>query len=149
MTIPHIEFIVCDDLGPLGRMVAPGDLLVLEPRDAARVLAEKKWIDGEYLKADRKAEAYRKMLGRAHYSNRRDAVREWFDVWTIEAAKLAVCSEWLLRIAGMLEMGKQQAINVPKGFSWNGFGPVRKLTAAITGADDKEIKGGRRFRAKL
>lgn len=141
-----VEFIVCDDLGPLGRMVPPGDLLVLEPREVNLVMAERRWVGERYLEADAKAERYRKRLKTAHLGGNRDAIREWFDVWTLEAAKYAVLSDWLLSITGLLEMGKQQAMNVPKGFSWNGYGPIRELTAAVVGASDEEIVAGRRFR---
>lgn len=140
------EFLSCDDLGPLGRMVSPGELLVLEPRDASRVIAERKWIGEQYLNADAKTEAYRKRLKTAHLSNHRDAIREWFDIWTLEAAKFAVCSNWLLSVIGLLEMGKQQAMNVPANFSWAGYGPIRELTRAVLEATDEEIIGGRRFR---
>lgn len=142
------EFLVCDDLGPVGRLAPPGDLFVMEPRDVNLVIAERRWISGKYLEADAKAEKYRKMLRTAHMRGRRDAVREWFDIWTIEAAKYAVCDSWLLSIIGRLEMGEQQAMNVPKGFSYNGYGPIRDLTAQVVEASDEEILGGARFRVK-
>lgn len=143
------EFLVCDDLGPLGRLAPPGDLFVMEPRDVNLVIAERKWISEKYLEADAKAEQYRKWLKTAHLRGRRDAIREWFDIWTIEAAKYAVCDGWLLSVVGLLEMGKQQAMNVPGNFSYNGFGPIRDLTKAVIEATDEEIIGGARFRAKL
>lgn len=143
------EFLVCDDLGPLGRLAAPGDLFVMEPKDVALVIAERRWINERYLEADEKAERYRKWLRTAHLSGRRDAIRGWFDVWTIEAAKYAICDGWLLSVVGVLEMGKQQAMNVPAAFSYNGFAPVRALTKAVVEATDEEILGGARFRAKL
>jgi hypothetical protein len=143
------EFLVCDDLGPLGRLAPPGDLFVMEPRDVNLVISERRWINEKYLEADEKAERYRKWLKTAHLRGRRDAIREWFDIWTIEAAKYAVCDGWLLSVVGLLEMGKQQAMNVPKDFSYNGFGPIRELTKRVVEATDEEIVGGARFRAKL
>ncbi|NLF17305.1 MAG: hypothetical protein GX595_08610 [Lentisphaerae bacterium] len=140
------EFLVCDDLGPLGRLVPPGELFVMEPRDVNLVIAERKWISGKYLEADEKAEQYRKRLKTAHLRGRRDAIREWFDIWTIEAAKYSVCDGWLLAVVGLLEMGKQQAMNVPKNFSYNGYGPIRELTKKVVNATDEEIINGARFR---
>lgn len=142
------EFLVCDDLGPLGRLAPLGDLFVMEPRDVNLVIAERKWISGKYLEADAKAEKYRKMLRTAHMRGRRDAVREWFDIWTIEAAKYAICDRWLLAVIGKLESGEQMAMDVPPDFSWNGYVAIRELTKKVVEATDEEIVGGARFRAQ-
>lgn len=147
------EFLVCDDLGPLGRLVPPGDLLVMEPpqtspRDHQLLVAERAWITEQYNAADKKAAYYRRRLKTAHLSGKRDAIREWFDIWTIEAEKYAICDRWLLSVIGKLENGEQMAMNVPSDFSWDGYGPVRKLVKQVVGATDEEIIGGARFRAQ-
>lgn len=145
------EFLVCDDLGPLGRLVAPGDLLVMDTPDVNSndyqlVLAERRWIGEKYQEAERKTEYYRKRLKTAHLSGKRDAIREWFDIWAIESAKYAICDTWLLAVIGKLESGQQMAMNVPPNFSYNGYEPIRKLTKRVVNATDEEIINGARFR---
>lgn len=147
------EFLVCDDLGPLGRLVPPGELLVMEnpsldPRDYQLVVAERQWITEKYNEAEKKAAYFRRRLKTAHLGSHHEAIREWFDIWTIEAAKYAICDAWLLSVIGKLESGQQMAMNVPKDFSWNGYAPIRKLTKQVIGASDKEIIEGARFRAQ-
>lgn len=145
------EFLVCDDLGPLGRLVAPGELLVMDtpdvnPNDYQLVLAERKWVGEKYQEAEKKTEYYRKRLKTAHLSGRRDAIREWFDIWAIEAAKYAVCDSWLLAVIGKLESGQQMAMDVPKAFTYNGYAPIRDLVKRVVNASDEEIINGARFR---
>lgn len=147
------EFLVCDDLGPLGRLVAPGELLVLDtpetnPNDYQVVLAERKWIGEKYREAERKTEYFRRRLKTAHLGGKRDVIREWFDIWAIEAAKYAICDSWLLAVIGKLESNEQMAMNVPEKFSYNGYEPIRKLTRRILDASDEEIVAGARFRAQ-
>lgn len=149
------EFLVCDDLGPLGRLVAPGELLVMDPlpqrHDYDLVAAEREWIGQKYREAEKKTEHFRKLLRTARMGGeeRRNTVREWgFDVWAIEAAKYAVCDRWLLAVLGKLEAGQQMAMNVPKDFTYNGFGPIRDLTKRVVEASDEEIIAGARFRTQ-
>jgi hypothetical protein len=149
------EFLVCDDLGPLGRLVAPGELLVMDPlptrRDYDLITAERAWISEKYQEAEKKTEHFRRLLKTARMGGeeRRNTVREWgFDVWAIEAAKYAVCDRWLLAVLGKLEAGQQMAMNVPKDFSYNGFGPIRDLTKRVVEATDEEIIAGARFRTQ-
>jgi hypothetical protein len=149
------EFLVCDDLGPLGRLVAPGELLVMDPlptrRDYDLITAERAWISEKYQEAEKKTEYFRRLLKTARMGGeeRRNTVREWgFDVWAIEAAKYAVCDRWLLAVLGKLEAGQQMAMNVPKDFSYNGFGPIRDLTKRVVEATDEEIIAGARFRTQ-
>jgi len=146
------EFLVCDDLGPLGRLVPPGELLVMDtpdvnPNDYQLVLAERRWVGQKFREAEEKAEYYRKRLKTAHLSGKRDVIREWFDIWAIEAAKYAVCDSWLLAVIGKLESGQQMAMNVPPNFTYDGYGPIRELTKKVVNATDEEIINGARFRA--
>lgn len=143
------EFLVCDDLGPMGRLVAPGEALLMEPNECELVVAERKWISVKFTEAEQKAEAYRRMLKTARQGGQEkyDAVREWFSVWTIEAAKYSICDNWLLSVIGRLETGEPMAMNVPKDFHWNKYGPVRELTKRVVEATDEEILHGARFRA--
>lgn len=153
-------FLVCDDLGPLGRLVPPGELLVMDPpgedergpgaTDLLTVQAERKWIGRQYERVDAEAECFRKSLRTAHLGGeeKRRLMREWFEVWTLEAAKYALCDRWLLGVIGQLESGKQMAMNVPKNFSWDGYGPIREMTERLFAASDGEIIQGARFRAQ-
>ncbi len=140
------KFLVCDDLGPLGRLVARGELMVLEPADAALLRSESGWILEKRQEADATAEKYRKWLRTAHLSNRRDVAREWFDIWAIEAAKYAVCLNFLNGVGGQLKAGKQQVMNVPRGFSYDGYGPIRALVKEVLATSDREVIDGRAFR---
>lgn len=101
------DFLTADDLGPLGRLAAPGELLVLEGRDLARVLSERRWVNERYLAADLHAEAARQRLRTARMGEHRDAVREAFEDWTLEAAKLALCDKYLAVLADHLGAGRQ------------------------------------------
>lgn len=146
------EFLVCDDLGPLGRLVPRGELLVMDPlpalRDYELVVAERQWIGEKYNDAVRKAGVFRRRLKTAHLGTNHPAIREWFEIWEIEAAKYAVCDRWLLAVVGKLEGGQQMAMNVPPDFTWNGYGPIRELTKRVLGATDAEIVAGARFRVQ-
>lgn len=142
------EFLVADDLGPLGRLVAPGELRVWEPRDVREIYAEREWINERYLEADRRAEAARKRLKTAHLGGRRDTVREVFDTWTIEAAKYALIDKYLAAVAGQLEGGKQQALNPKRTFEWNSIPQVTDVVQRVIKASDDEIIGGVVFRAR-
>lgn len=154
------EFLVCDDLGPLGRLVSPGEFLPMDPpaesgvgagfSDLVMVRTERQWVGAQYEKADAEAERYRRALRTAHLGGegKRERVREWFEVWTIEAAKYALCDHWLLVIIGKLESGESTGMNVPKDFSWEGFGPIRSMKARLFDAADREIAEGARFRAQ-
>lgn len=142
------EFLVCDDLGPLGRLVAPTEALFMEPDEIQLIVNEREWIGVKFTEAERKAAAYRRMLKTAHLGGeaKRNAVREWFDIWTIEAAKYAVCDNWLLSVIGRLETGQPMAMEVPKDFHWNRYGPIRELVQKVVSATDEEILNGARFR---
>lgn len=142
------EFLVCDDLGPIGRLAAPGEMLVMNPDDFEMISIERSWIGEKFTEAEKKAERYRRMLKTAHLGGekKRDAVREWFDVWTIEAAKYSICDRWLLSVIGKLEGGDPMVMNVPKNFKWRDYGPIRELTQKVVGATDEEVLGGIRFR---
>ena len=142
------EFLVADDLGPLGRLVAPGELRVWEPRDVREIYAEREWINERYLEADRKAEAARRRLKTAHLGGRRDTVRDVFDTWTIEAAKYALIDKYLAAVAGQLEAGRQQAMNPKRTFEWNAIPQVTDVVQRVIKASDDEIIGGVVFRAR-
>lgn len=141
------EFLAADDLGPLGRLVAPGELLVLEKRDLLLIQEELKWVGDKYLEADTKAEALRKRLARARMGTQGDLVREWFEIWTVEAAKLALCARYLGIVAAKLEEGKQQAANPPNSFHWGKLSQILDLVQRVISAADNEIIGGAVFRA--
>lgn len=142
------EFLVADDLGPLGRLVAPGELLTLEKWEANKVRAEREWINEQYLKADRRTEALRKRLKGALLSEAGDCVREDFRAWMIEAAKLALCDRYLLTVAGKLDQGEMQAINPPRNFKWQSLPAIQDVIERVLLATDNEILGGVVFRAK-
>jgi hypothetical protein len=142
------KYLSADDFGPLGRLVPPGELWVIEPRDAPRLVAEREWIGEQYQHADRLAERYRKRLGTAAASGRRDVIREWFEVWTWEAAKLALCDRYLLAVIGQLDLGKRQAMNPPKTFKFRDLPQIKEVTARFMRASDEEIVGGTVYRAK-
>lgn len=143
------EFLTVDDLGPLGRLVAPGELLVLEPRDAGRVRRERAWIGERYAQADRTAEALRRRLKKgALLSEHADDVREFFRAWTLEAAKLSLCDRWLASVERKLDQGERQAMNAPKGFKWESVPQVTEVVQRVIAATDDEIIGGVVFRAR-
>lgn len=141
------EFLVCDDLGPLGRLVAPGELEVLEPRDAGKVLLERKWIGEKYLEADRKAEYWRKRMKTSSLGEHHAQVRENFEMWTIEAAKLALCDRFLLAVAGKLDMQQRQAMDLKKSFRFADLPQIRDVVQRVLSASDEEITGGTSYRA--
>lgn len=141
------EFLTADDLGPLGRLVAPGELLVLEEWDVERVHAERTWISERYRRADGRAERLRVRLRTARMGEHRDAVREAFEDWTMEAVKLALCGRYLSVLAGNLGDGRQQAMNLPADFRWEAMPQVTEVWARLLAATDEEIAGGMRFRA--
>lgn len=141
------EYLSADDLGPLGRLVAPGELLVLDPGDASKVSAEREWVGRRYRGADRRAERLRQRLSTARMSGKRDKVRESFEDWTLEAAKLALCDQYLLKVNGQLDRGSQQAINLKKTFRLQTLPRVTALTERLASASDEEIVGGGVFRA--
>src|SRR5688572_20912576 len=97
------EFLTADDLGPLGRLVPPGELLVLEARDAALVRRERAWVNDRYLEADRRAEKMRARLKGSRLGIHGAAVRERFEEWTVEAAKLALCDYYLRTVGEQLD----------------------------------------------
>jgi flagellar hook-associated protein FlgK len=142
------EFLSADDLGPLGRLVAPGELLILEPRDAEKVREEQRWVNGRYQEADRKAEAARRRLKTAHLGGRRDVMREHFDAWTIEAAKYSLVASYLDTVARQLEAGRQQALNPKKDFKLASLPQVADVVRRVINADDSEIIGNAVFRVK-
>lgn len=141
------EFLVADDLGPLGRIVAPGELEVLEPRDAAKVLLERKWVGEKYLEADRKSEYWRKRMKTSHLGEHHQQVRENFEMWTIEAAKLALCDRFLLAVAGKLDMGQRQAMDLKKNFRFADLPQIKDVVQRVLAASDEEITGGTSYRA--
>lgn len=143
------EFLIADDLGPLGRLVAPGELLVLEPRDVETVRGERGWIKEQYAQADRKAEALRRRLQRgALLGEQAEYVREFFKAWTLEAVKLSLCDRWLASIENKLLNGERQAMNAPKGFRWESVPQVMEVVQRVIKATDDEIIGGIVFRAR-
>lgn len=142
------EFLVADDLGPLGRLVAPGELRVWEPREVHEFYRERDWISERYLEADKKAEAARRRLKTAHLGGRRDEMREAFEVWTIEAAKYALIDKYLAAVVGQLEGGRQQAMNPERTFDWNSIPQVTDVIQRVIKARDDEIIGGVVFRAR-
>lgn len=153
------EHLVCDELGPLGRLVLPGKLLVMDPpgeegigrgaTDLLVVKAERKWVAQRHEKAEAEAEAFRKALRTAHLGGeeKRERVREWFEIWTLEATKYALCDTWLLAVIGKLESGQQMVMNVPSNFSWDGYSPIQQMKERLFAAGDGEIVEGARFRA--
>lgn len=142
------EYLTADDLGPLGRLVAPGELLVLENRDARMVHLEREWINARYLEADTRAEALRRRLKRSRLGAHGDVVRERFEDWTVEAAKLALIDRYLLMVAGQLDQGRQQALNPKKTFRWRELEPIQDVVHRVTAATDDEIVGGTVFRVR-
>lgn len=142
------EFLGVDDLGPLGRLAEKGEMLVLDPNEKQMVIAEREWIAVKLREAERYSRAYRKRLATAHMSNSREWVREMVDAWELEIAKFLVCDHWLLQVLGKLENGQQMAMNVPKDFSYDGYGPVRELKPRVLGATDQEMISGARFRVQ-
>ncbi|QBZ72080.1 hypothetical protein SEA_KRADAL_184 [Streptomyces phage Kradal] len=142
------EFIGVDDLGPLGRLAEKGEMLVLDPNEKQMVVAEREWIAMKLREAERYSRAFRKRLATAHMSNKRDDVREMVDGWELEIAKYHVCDHWLLQVLGKLESGQQMAMNVPKDFSYDGYGPVRELRRKVLDATDQEMINGARFRVQ-
>lgn len=143
------EYLTADDLGPLGRLVAPGDdMLVLEPRDVKLVRMEREWVGRLYREADRKAEALRKRLRGARQGPHGAVVRERFEDWTVEAAKLALCDHYLLVIIQQLDSGQRQALNPNKQFRWDKLDKIQDVTRRVLDATDGEIEGGTVFRAK-
>ncbi|MFE0472403.1 hypothetical protein ACFW2V_12385 [Streptomyces sp. NPDC058947] len=143
------EFLTADDLGPLGRLVAPGELLVLEPREIDQVRQERVWVGGKYMDADRRAEAFRRRIRRgALLGEHADDVRDAFKAWTIEAAKLSLCDRWLAKIEQMLDKGEKQAMNTPRGFAWDSIPQVTEVVQRVIKATDDEIISGDVFRTR-
>lgn len=142
------ENLTADDLGPLGRLVAPGEMLVLEPRDVKLVRREREWISHLYSKADEKAEKLRRRLGAARLGMHGDAVRDWFEAWTVEAAKLSLCDRYLRAIESQLEADRQQAVAPNASFRWHTQDKIREVAQRVAGAADSEIEGGAVFRAQ-
>lgn len=142
------EFLVADDLGPFGRIAAPGELVVLEEWDLRLVQEELKWVNGKYAEATTKAEAMRRRLPRARLGTNGDTVRELFEIWTVEAAKYALCARYLAAIIGELEQGKQAGANPPKTFRWDRLPQILDVVQRVTSAPDGEIIGGAAFRAE-
>lgn len=142
------EFLTADDLGPLGRLVSPGELLVLEPRDVALVREERAWVNERYLAADQRAEALRKRLLAARLGARGAAVRLGFEEWTIEAAKLGLCDRYLRAVVEKLDSRQQQAMDLPNNFAWQVMPAIVDVTRRVLEATDSEIATGIVFRAK-
>lgn len=144
----EVEFPTADDLGPLGRLVAPGELLTLEKWEAGKVRAERLWINEQYLRADLRTEALRKRLKGALLSEAGDWVREDFRAWMIEAAKLALCGRYLHTVAAQLDQGNTQAISPPKSFKWQQLPAIQDVIERVLLATDNEILNGVVIRAK-
>jgi hypothetical protein len=143
------DFLTVDDLGPLGRLVDPGELRVLEPRDIEEVRRERAWIGEKYTEAARRADAYRRRIRRGGLlGEHADELRESFMAWTIEAAKLSLCGRWLASIEHMLDKGEQQVMKTPKGFVWGSIPQVTEVVQRVIKATDDEIIGGVAFRAR-
>lgn len=142
------EFLTADDLGPLGRLVAPGELLVMDPQDVGLLRGEREWINARYLEADQRAEVMRKRLKRARLGARGAAVRSLFEDWTVEAAKLGLCDRFLLMLAGRLEKGERHAQNLSPAFRWGSLPQIVDVTRRVLAATDDEITCGQAFRAK-
>lgn len=137
-----------DDLGPLGRLVAPGEMLVMAPHDEGQVRMEREWVNARYLEADSKAESLRQRMWTARQGMNGDQVREGFEEWTVEAAKLALCDRYLRQVAGQLDQGNQQAMSPKAGFRWDELPQIREVIQRVINAADSEILGGVVFRAK-
>jgi hypothetical protein len=142
------EFLTADDLGPLGRLVEPGGFLVLEKGDLRLVTEERKWIGEQYRQADRKAEGLRKRLSRACLAGKGQIVRDSFDAWAIEAAKLALCDLWLGKVAEKIGEGSEQVANPPGDFRWMDLPQIQEVVQRVINARDPEIIGGAIFRAR-
>lgn len=142
------EFLTADDLGPLGRLVARGELVVLEDRDVEKVRQERDWIRKCYTQADRKAEALRGRLRKgAALGEHAEEVRESFRAWTLEAAKLSLCDRWLASVEAKLSQGERQAMKTPRDFRWESIPQVTEVVQRVINATDDEIIGGVIFRA--
>jgi hypothetical protein len=142
------EFLIADDLGPLGRLVKPGELEVLEEWDLPRVREERKWVNDRYRKAFTKAEAFRKRLAGAKLAEHGDAVRESFMAWTIEAAKFALCDQWLDQVERLIKQGKQAPMNPSSEFRWVDLPQIQEVVQRVINASDTEIINGATFRAR-
>lgn len=142
------EYLTADDLGPLGRLVPLGEMMILEPRDVELVRKEREWVNNRYREADRRSQALRKRLGGARLGVHGSVVREKFEDWTVEAAKLSLCDSYLLAVAGQLEAGRQQALSPKKTFKWTKLEKIQDVMRRVLEATDAEIEGGTIFRAK-
>lgn len=140
------EFLSADDLGPLGRLVAPGEMRLFEKRDVPEMMAERRWITERYLAADERAERFRRRLKTARMGEHRDAVRWGFEEWTLEAAKLAFCDQCLLRVVGHLDLGRRQAMELPEAFRLRETSQIAEVTRRVLAASDQEIADGMTFR---
>lgn len=141
------EFLTSFDLGPLGRLVAPGETVILGKHDVLLVQDELAWVAAKYREADRKAEALRKRLPRARLGTKGDVVRESFDAWTIEAATLGLCARYLSTVLRQLKQEKHQGANPSKAFRWGNLVPIKEVVQRVVNAPDAEIISGAVFRA--
>lgn len=135
------KFLTSDDLGSLGRLAERGKLLVLDPGHNVPMLqAEREWIGQRYQEADRRSRTLRARLRQG------ERVREAFEVWTIEAAKLALCDRYLRAAEARLISGEPAALNLPRNWCWEDIETVGDLIRQVLDATDDEISGGAVFR---
>jgi hypothetical protein len=136
---------VADDLGPLGRLVAPGELLVLSPGEEDLVRRELEWVGSKYHEAKEKADRARVRLKTAHLGMRREHVRDMFEIWTWEAAKLVYVGHCLKRILGLLQRGEEAVLDLPRRFRISDMPQVESVRKKMLAATDAEIVDGARF----
>lgn len=142
------DFLIADDLGPLGRLTPKGELRVLDEEDAEMVRQERAWVGEKFTYAQRKAEALQRRLERgARLGEYGDSVLEDCRAWLIEAAKYAQCGRWLMAIEGKLRNGEKQALNTPKDFVWLSIPQVTDVVQRVINASEDEIIGGVVLRA--
>lgn len=142
------DFLIADDLGPLGRLAPKGELRVLDEEDVEVVRQERAWVGKKFTQAQHKAEALRRRLERgARLGEHGDSVLEDCRAWLIEAAKYAQCGRWLAAIEDKLRAGEKQALNTPKNFVWQSIPQVTDVVQRVINATEDEIIGGVVLRA--
>lgn len=133
------EFLVADDLGPAGRLVAPGETLVLRRGDREMVEAEIAWVRAKMHEADRLLVKVCKLVPWRE-AEELDRLFDAMINWTPEAVKYGIIEAYLGGVAAeLLKKGKTD-IFVRSRFSWNDYNQVSDCVDFLRIARVEQLK---------
>ncbi len=133
------EFLVVDDLGPLGRLLGPGESMVFRAGERELLMNEVKWVGGKLRYADRLLVKLSELVPLREEAEL-DRIFEAMINWTVEAVKLGVCRARILHeIKELGEKGKTTML-VPSKFTWTSYNAVQDSIDFVRVARVEQLK---------